>query len=143
MPLKTWLLTVFDRFVYGRHRQYDDGTEIEMCTFLLDRHHYLTYYMADLVIFYVIPLFLTCLLYALIARILFMSTRMAGTPGSSSGSPDAHSTRSGAASCTTRIRRSTSCTSSRVQVHYYYYFLIPSVVKIPRVKNKVKNSVWS
>jgi len=26
---------------------------------------------------------------------------------------------------------------------YYYYFFLPSVVKIPRVKNKVKNSVWS
>jgi len=28
-------------------------------------------------------------------------------------------------------------------IFFIIIFLIPSVVKIPRVKNKVKNSVWS
>ena len=100
-----------------RPHQYDDGTEIETCTFKLDRHLYLTYYMADLVIFYVIPLFLTCLLYALIARILLMSTRQPGTPGSLNASPDSQATRSSSGLTTARIRRSTSSTSSRVQVY--------------------------
>ena len=35
------------------------------------------------------------------------------------------------------------CCSVILSYYYYYFFLIPSVVKIPRVKNKVKNSVWS
>jgi len=97
---------------------YADGTVIETCTFKLARHHYLTYYMADLVIFYVIPLILTCVLYALIARILFLSSKLSGVPGASPASPAAAAaqpTRSGAAA---RIRRSSSTTSSRVQVYY-------------------------
>ena len=95
-----------------------------MCDFKMARHHYLAYYMADLVIFYIIPLFLTCLLYALIARILFLSTRPSGTPGSSTPTSAAaaaaatpHTSRAAGADATAaRIRRSTSSTSSRVQV---------------------------
>lgn len=56
------------------------GVRIEVCTFKLERDSYLTYYMADLVIFYVVPLLLTCILYGLIARILASST-LSATPG--------------------------------------------------------------
>jgi hypothetical protein len=43
---------------------------IEMCTFSLPRRHYVVYYVADLVLFYVTPLAVACILYALIGRTL-------------------------------------------------------------------------
>ncbi|XP_013772475.1 thyrotropin-releasing hormone receptor-like [Limulus polyphemus] len=43
----------------------------ETCTFALSRKHYLGYFFADLIIFYILPLLLSCILYSLIARILF------------------------------------------------------------------------
>jgi len=58
-----------------RPLKYADGTHIERCDFRLERNQYRAYYMADLTIFYVIPLLLTCVLYSLIARILFASAR--------------------------------------------------------------------
>ena len=61
-------------------KEFADGTHIETCTFKLERHHYVTYYMADLIIFYVGPLLLTCVLYALIARILFGSDIVSSCP---------------------------------------------------------------
>jgi thyrotropin-releasing hormone receptor len=64
-------------------RIYSDGTEVESCEFKLERSSYLTYYMADLVIFYIIPLLLTCVLYGLIGRILFTNT-IPSTPGKAS-----------------------------------------------------------
>lgn len=51
-----------------------EQANIETCTFALSRKYYWTYYFTDLVIFYILPLFLSCILYALIARILFIST---------------------------------------------------------------------
>jgi len=75
---------------------------------------YTSYFMADLIIFYVIPLFLTCLLYALIARILLVSSRMSDAAGASAATQP---TRAGAAMTTARIRRSSSSSSSRVQVY--------------------------
>ena len=75
-----WLgLTVTER------RRYRDGSEIDTCTFKLERSSYLIIYMADLVIFYVIPLVLTGILYGLIGWILFTST-MPSTPGKASPS---------------------------------------------------------
>lgn len=43
------------------------------CTFKLKRSHYTIYYMADFIIFYVIPLVSTCALYVLIARAIRFS----------------------------------------------------------------------
>ncbi|XP_076059996.1 thyrotropin-releasing hormone receptor-like isoform X2 [Oratosquilla oratoria] len=43
------------------------------CTFKLSRRHYLFYYFLDIIVFYVVPLLLSCVLYSLIARILFTS----------------------------------------------------------------------
>jgi len=108
--------------------------EIQRCTFRLERGDYLTYYMADLMIFYVIPLILTCLLYTLIARILLTSPRPSGTPGTASASPStprstqstqtAHHqySRTAATLAAARIRRTSSSTSSRVQVHVYIVY---------------------
>ncbi|XP_013780445.1 thyrotropin-releasing hormone receptor-like [Limulus polyphemus] len=45
----------------------------ETCTFALSREHYLGYFFADLVLFYIFPLLLSCALYGLIAKILFTS----------------------------------------------------------------------
>ena len=49
----------------------DDGRSISMCTFTLPRGHYLIYYMADLIIFYAVPLLTATVLYGLIARTLY------------------------------------------------------------------------
>ncbi|XP_042858366.1 thyrotropin-releasing hormone receptor-like [Penaeus japonicus] len=43
------------------------------CTFKLSRDQYLYYYFLDFVVFYVVPLLLSCVLYSFIARILFTS----------------------------------------------------------------------
>lgn len=64
----------------SRPRTFDNGITIESCTFKLARKDYLIYYMADLVLFYVVPLVLTCILYGLIASVLNSSVRL-GTPG--------------------------------------------------------------
>ncbi|UYV78087.1 TRHR [Cordylochernes scorpioides] len=56
----------------------------ETCTFALTRKHYLGYFFADLVLFYVLPLLLSCVLYGLIARVLFADD-IAKSPGKSNG----------------------------------------------------------
>ncbi|XP_069165093.1 LOW QUALITY PROTEIN: thyrotropin-releasing hormone receptor [Procambarus clarkii] len=43
------------------------------CTFKLSRDQYFLYYFLDIIVFYVVPLLLSCVLYSLIARILFTS----------------------------------------------------------------------
>ena len=90
-------------------RQFSDGTTIEACTFKLQRSSYLTIYMADLVIFYICPLIMTCILYGLIARILFRST-IPSTPGKANGINSTHKSR--------------SVTSSRVQVGIFFPFYL-------------------
>jgi len=52
----------------------------EACTFRLKREQYQYYYMTDLIAFYIIPLLIAALLYALIAKILF-STNISKTSG--------------------------------------------------------------
>ncbi|XP_013773150.2 thyrotropin-releasing hormone receptor-like [Limulus polyphemus] len=52
---------------------YKGHENMETCTFALSREHYLGYFFADLVLFYIFPLLLSCVLYGLIARILFTS----------------------------------------------------------------------
>lgn len=51
-------------------RLYADGTTAEFCQHKLPRNSYVIYYIADLVLFYVIPLIVTCVLYALMSRVL-------------------------------------------------------------------------
>lgn len=45
----------------------------ETCDFKLPRSYYLAYFFTDIVVFYVIPLALSCLLYILIAKVLLSS----------------------------------------------------------------------
>jgi len=52
-------------------RHLTDGRTFSTCTFTLKRDKYLVYYMADLIIFYVVPLLTACVLYGLIARTLY------------------------------------------------------------------------
>ncbi|XP_075213821.1 thyrotropin-releasing hormone receptor-like [Lycorma delicatula] len=47
---------------------------LKKCDFTLPRNQYLIYFFTDLVVFYITPLVLTCILYGLIARTLY--TRM-------------------------------------------------------------------
>lgn len=48
-------------------------TEVYTCKFKLNREHYKGYYLTDIVLFYLLPLLISCILYALIARILYNS----------------------------------------------------------------------
>lgn len=51
-------------------RLLDNGRSISTCTFTLPRGQYLIYYMADLIIFYAVPLLTATVLYGLIAHTL-------------------------------------------------------------------------
>jgi len=63
----------------------DNGRSISTCTFTLPRGQYLTYYMADLIIFYAVPLLTATVLYGLIARTLY-SAASGPTPITGRGS---------------------------------------------------------
>lgn len=63
-----------------KYTVYADGTHIQRCGFLKQRGSYVVYYMSDLIVFYVIPLIITTVLYGLIARILLSNT-IPKTPG--------------------------------------------------------------
>ncbi|XP_035701973.1 thyrotropin-releasing hormone receptor [Folsomia candida] len=52
---------------------YKGFANIESCEYKIERNQYLGYYFTDLVVFYVIPLLLSVILYGLIARILYQS----------------------------------------------------------------------
>ena len=94
-------------------RYFKGGLSIQMCTFKLQRPHYVTYYMADLVIFYVVPLLLTCILYGLIGRILFQSSLITSNRGKSSAATN------GSNSGDRGNKKSTP--SARVQVCVVYF----------------------
>lgn len=61
-----WLFLTVTKPVY-----YKGLSDIETCTFSLPREYYWVYFFLDLILFYVFPLLLSCILYSLIARILF------------------------------------------------------------------------
>lgn len=61
-----WLFLTKTKPIY-----YKGHTDIETCIFALSRKFYKGYYFADMILFYVLPLLLSCVLYGLIARILF------------------------------------------------------------------------
>ncbi|XP_054165095.1 thyrotropin-releasing hormone receptor-like [Oppia nitens] len=50
---------------------YKGHSDLETCVHSMSRKFYKGYYFADMMLFYVLPLVLSCVLYALIARILF------------------------------------------------------------------------
>jgi len=54
-------------------KTFNDGTLITSCTFKLPRGQYLSYFLADLFLFYVIPLVINCILYGLIGVALYSS----------------------------------------------------------------------
>jgi len=68
----------------------DDGRSISTCTFTLPRGHYLVYYMADLIIFYAVPLLTATVLYGLIARTLYAAA--SGPPSTGDGRASARLT---------------------------------------------------
>ena len=104
-----------------RTKEFADGTHIETCTFKLDRHHYVTYYMADLIIFYVVPLLLTCILYALIARILFGSDIASSCPrknGAKSTDNGQHMTLTKSSGRNSRAQVNTRIIAHRSSMHF-------------------------
>lgn len=62
---------------------------LNSCTFRLKRQQYNVIYLADLIVFYVIPLCIAGILYALIARILFGNT-ISSTRGGQTRDPVNH-----------------------------------------------------
>ncbi len=69
---------------------YKGYSDVKICEFKLSREQYLGYYFTDLIVFYVIPLLLSVILYTQIARILYKSqssksTTAAACTGSTSG----------------------------------------------------------
>lgn len=52
------------------------GLVIQTCTFRINRDQYRAIYMVDLILFYVIPLLITCILYTLIGLALHRSSSM-------------------------------------------------------------------
>lgn len=57
-----------------------DEIVIPKCTFRISRDQYSSIYMVDLILFYVIPLIITCVLYTLIGVTLWKSTRAMKVP---------------------------------------------------------------
>ena len=96
-----------------RTRYFADGSTIQSCTYRLGRQHYVAFYMADLVIFYVFPLLLTLVLYGLIGRILFKGSQLTSNRGVANGK---HSVANG------KANGKSSVNHSRVQVRLEYLF---------------------
>ncbi|KAL1124515.1 hypothetical protein AAG570_001141 [Ranatra chinensis] len=63
-----------------RPTRYRGFPDVRECVFKRPRNEYLAYFFTDLVMFYLIPLLLSCALYALISRAL-INRRVARTPG--------------------------------------------------------------
>ncbi|KAB7495716.1 Thyrotropin-releasing hormone receptor [Armadillidium nasatum] len=66
---------------------YDVSYPTRECTFKLSREQYLYYFILDIIVFYVIPLILSCILYSLIGRILFTSQVSKNINSSSGNGP--------------------------------------------------------
>lgn len=79
---------------------------LETCTFKVSRKYYLGLFFADLVLFYVLPLLLSVILYILIAMILF-TNEIPKTPGTGN--------KNGAV-CSSDSKKTSSSNNARVQV---------------------------
>lgn len=60
---------------------YKGYSNVQTCQFKLSREQYLGYFFADFIVFYVIPLLLSVILYFQIARILYKSQSASGGGG--------------------------------------------------------------
>lgn len=60
---------------------YKGFANIESCEYKIERNQYLGYYFTDLILFYIVPLLLSVVLYGLIARILYRSHNSKSTTG--------------------------------------------------------------
>ena len=98
-----------------RTRYLADAT-IEVCSFTLDREHYRAFYMADLVIFYALPLCLTLVLYGLITRKLF-HTKLITT---NRGGEDSKLTQA-QCSISGNLSKKPKRSGSRAQVRYFVF----------------------
>ncbi|XP_015790558.1 mu-type opioid receptor [Tetranychus urticae] len=68
-----------------------EDSNLETCTFAWSRKYYLGYFFSDLVLFYIFPLLLSCVLYGLMARVLF-NNPLSKTMGASTSSSSSTST---------------------------------------------------
>jgi thyrotropin-releasing hormone receptor len=94
---------------------YKGHIDIETCIFALSRKYYKGYYFADMILFYVLPLLLSCVLYGLIARILFnneMSQKSGNSKSRNGNSSNLNSA---------EYKKSTSNDAARVQVRTNFH----------------------
>lgn len=86
----------------------------ETCTFALSRKNYLGYFFADFILFYIFPLLLSCVLYGLIARVLFTRDIQKSSNGKSNGLVSPHENK----------KITSNGTSARAQVSSIYYLCL-------------------
>ncbi|CAL1272552.1 unnamed protein product [Larinioides sclopetarius] len=86
--------------------QYKGLEDRETCTFALSRKKYLSYFFADFILFYIFPLLLSCVLYGLIARVLFTRDIQKNLNGKSNGMVSPHESK----------KNSSNGTSARAQI---------------------------
>lgn len=117
-----WLFLTKTEVIY--YKGYQD---IETCTFALSRQYYKVYFFADLILFYVFPLLLSCVLYGLIAKILF-NNELTKSTSSSHDSGNSHGkSRNGHAHSNviadSKKSSNQSADQARVQVRKYQNFI--------------------
>ncbi|XP_053201947.1 neurotensin receptor type 1-like [Panonychus citri] len=95
-----------------------EDSNLETCTFAWSRKYYLGYFFSDLVLFYIFPLLLSCVLYGLMARVLF-NNPLSKTMGASTSSSSSSSTTAQANQTTTTTTGSlTTGTTSVTTSHH-------------------------
>ena len=98
-------------------KYYQTGDSIQMCKFALKRDQYRTFYIADLVIFYVLPLTITLVLYTLIGCVLFSTSAITINRGNNHLAAPS--------SGNTKKQKKQTTPNSRVQVSNATFFWIP------------------
>jgi thyrotropin-releasing hormone receptor len=114
---------------------YKGHIDIETCIFALSRKYYKGYYFADMILFYVLPLLLSCVLYGLIARILFnneMSQKSGNSKSRNGNSSNLNSA---------EYKKSTSNDAARVQVRINFHLFFSTITYKFGIKLIARN--WS
>jgi 7 transmembrane receptor (rhodopsin family) len=86
------------------------------CDFKRPRKEYLAYFFADLIVFYVVPLLVSCILYCLIARVLFARRMLSGAIATG-GAPGRRKTKLN--NSVSVVVDNSMASSARAQVSHY------------------------
>lgn len=112
-----WLFLTKTERIY-----YVNDPNVFTCKFALNREDYKIYYLTDIVLFYICPLLMSCVLYALIARILYQNDIVRKNNKSTAGSTKLGASGSDSSGSTLKLnqchakRNTSNSDSSRVQV---------------------------